>query len=44
LVELSLLPSEAAVCVPVALAVITSELMVVMAPSTSEPAAPQNQA
>ena len=40
----SALGSEAAVCVPVAAAVIATLLMVVMAPSVSEPAAPQYQA
>src|SRR5579859_578756 len=37
-------PSEAAVWVPVAAAVISTELMVVIAPRVSAPAAPQNHA
>jgi hypothetical protein len=41
---LSAVGSEAAVCVPAAAAVIEALLIVVIAPSTSDPAAPQNQA
>ena len=44
LTELSDVPSEAAVCVPVAVAVIATEAIEVSAPMTSLPAAPQNQA
>ena len=36
--------SEAAVCVPAAVAEMLTELTDVIAPRTSEPAAPQNQA
>ena len=42
--ELSDVPSEAAVCVPVAVAAIAIEAIALIAPSNSAPAAPQNQA
>jgi hypothetical protein len=41
---LSALGNVAAVCVPAALATIETLLMVLMAPSVSEPTAPQYQA
>ena len=44
LTELSAVPSEAAVCVPVAVAPMVVDAMPERAPSTSAPALPQNQA